>query len=198
MAARPATRSKRTGRAKPLLGPVAGEEHGAPERQNLAESLYTTCFDQLVSFLRARFGGGPPPPEDLAQAAFERLLTAAELRDDASPKAFLWRTATNLAVSAFRRNGVEQRNLPQFETLFSDEQGYRLTPERVLEAEEELNAVYEVIVQMSEKRRAAFLLVRVDGLSHAEAADRLGVSRTAVSKHVAHATKDIVDALRNV
>ncbi|MEO1078437.1 MAG: RNA polymerase sigma factor [Pseudomonadota bacterium] len=159
------------------------------------EALYATCFRQLVAFLRSRFGSGPPPPEDLAQSAFERLLTARELREDASPKAFLWRTATNLAISSHRKNGVEQRNLPQFAVLFTDSEGCHRTPERVTEAEEQLDKIYKVLTQMPEKRSSAFLLVRVDGLSHAEAAAILGVSRAAVSKHVAKATKEIAGLL---
>lgn len=161
----------------------------------IADALYSACFDQLVGFLNSRFGAGPPSPEDLAQAAFERLLTARELREDASPKAFLWRTAINLAISSYRKRGVEQRNLPQFSTLFSDETGCRITPERVIAAEEQLNSIYEVLSQMSEMRSSAFLLVRVDGYSHAEAASILGVSRAAVTKHVSNATKEIAGVL---
>lgn len=161
----------------------------------IVDTLYSACFDQLVGFLSSRFGAGPPSPEDLAQGAFERLLTARDLREDASPKAFLWRTATNLAISSYRKKGVEQRNLPQFSTLFLDDASCRLTPERVIAAKEQLDSIYEVLSQMSEMRSNAFMLVRIDGNSHAEAASILGVSRAAVTKHVSIATQQIANAL---
>lgn len=193
MSVRPATRSKgAVGAGTPPNGTVS-----AGDPRNLVEALYATCFDQLVGFLRSAFGAGPPPPEDLAQAAFERLLKVAHLRGDSSPRAFLWRTASNLAISARRRANVETRNLVDVETLFPAREGYRSTPERVVEAEEDLDIVYRVISEMPEQRRSAFLLVRVDGLSHADAAVRLEISRPAVSKHVARATKDIIRALRH-
>ena len=176
--------------------PLMGDEPRISSH-HITETLYATCFEQLVAFLRGRFGSGPPSPEDLAQTAFERLLTARELRDNASPKAFLWRTASNLAISSLRKSGVEQRNQPQIATLFLDEEGCRLTPDRVIAAKEQLNTVYEVLLQMSDARREAFLLVRVDGLGHGEAAQRLGVSRAAVSKHVSKATKELAAALKH-
>lgn len=193
MSVRPATRSR--GAAGVAAPPNETAPPGDP--RSLVEALYATCFDQLVGFLRSTFGAGPPPPEDLAQAAFERLLKVAHLRGDSNPRAFLWRTASNLAVSARRRSNVETRNLVDVETLFPAREGYRSTPERVVETEEDLEIVYKIISEMPEQRRSAFLLVRVDGLSHADAAVRLAISRPAVSKHVARATKDIIGAFRH-
>lgn len=187
----------RVSNATPPEGPGPSDASASEANESLAASLYAESFDQLVGFLSSRFGSGPPPPEDLAQAAFERVLSANNLQREKSPKAFLWRIATNLAVSALRKNGVESRNLPQLATLFVDDEGYRLSPERVLEAKEDLDVVYRVITQMPEGRRRAFLLVRVDGLSHADAAQRMGVSRVAVSKHVARAMQDIARALND-
>ncbi|MEM9623780.1 MAG: RNA polymerase sigma factor [Pseudomonadota bacterium] len=168
------------------------------ERQHTVEQLFNSCFDALVAFLRSRFGVGPPPAEDVAQTAFERLLLADTLRDDANPKAFLWRTATNLAISAYRHNGVEQRNLPQVEVLFSGIEGDHSAPERVVEVREQLDEVYELLMRMPKTRSEAFLLVRVDGLSHAAAAEQLGVARTTVSKHVALAAAEIGETLEDV
>jgi RNA polymerase sigma-70 factor (ECF subfamily) len=58
-----------------------------------------------------------------------------------------------------------------------------------------MDIVQSVLRAMPEQRRRAFILTRVEGLSHGDAARRLGISRPAVSKHVARAMDDLYAAL---
>ncbi len=57
-------------------------------------------------------------------------------------------------------------------------------PERALAGRNSLQALGEALKTLSPMARDAFLLVRVDGLSHREAAARLGIETKAVSRHI--------------
>lgn len=156
--------------------------------------LYNECFKQLVGFLRAKFGIGPPPPEDIAQSAFEKLLNTSDLTEAKNPKAYLWRVACNLAISERRHLSVVQNH--QQKTVESGlQQGYQQPPENVLTTRAEIELVYEVLLSMPPQRRKAFMLVRIDGLTQSETAAKMGISRPAVTKHLAKAMESIVERL---
>ena len=165
-------------------------------REKAFNRLYRRHFAKLVRNLRSFFGAGPPDPEEIAQQTFERLLRTADLESIDDFEAFLWRAAKNTRISEVRAVIVRTRGADAVRRLFSDEEGYLSSPERVFEAKEDLDMAFEELRRMPAQRRSAFILVRMDGLSHGEAARRLGVSRPAVSKHVARATADLYCALR--
>ncbi|MEM9170139.1 MAG: sigma-70 family RNA polymerase sigma factor [Pseudomonadota bacterium] len=159
------------------------------------ERLFKSDFKPLVSFLYGAFGPGPPDPEDVAQAAFARLGGAASLDHVDDLKAYLWRTARNMAVSQIRALRALERKTADVREISSDDAYYHLTPERVLRGREDVRRVAEILSRMPTRRKSAFLLVRIDGVTHAEAARRLGISRPAVSSYVAAAAAEILTAL---
>lgn len=161
----------------------------------LVRKWYADYYEPLVGFLRARFGSGPPDPEDIAQRTFSRLLDRPALEEVRNPRAFLWRIAHNLVVSEQRSVAVAAQGVQSLLAAFPLDEGYLLVPERVLEAKEQLRTAIGVLERMPERRRRAFLMVRVDGLTQAEVASRLGISPPAVSKHIGNATADLYDAL---
>ncbi|MEM9533966.1 MAG: RNA polymerase sigma factor [Pseudomonadota bacterium] len=168
---------------------------GSSAARNELRRCYQTYFPQLVAQLRAAFGAGPPEPVDVAQRAFERLL---KRREGTGPvqnlKAYLWRTAHNIFISDLRLAKTEAARHEAFSEQLTD-RGYLFSPDRVFQSEQDLRQAREVIKIMPEQRRKAFLLVRVDGHSHAEAARALGISRPAVTKHVNRAVQDLHAAL---
>ncbi len=181
--------------AQRAIRPAVEGREGATLSTPTMDSLYTDQFAPLVAYLRASFGVGPPEPEDIAQRAFGQLLAKGDLTGIDNLKAFLWRTARNIALSDKRAAQVRSKRKTETEILFSAAEGYSLTPERVLEGKEQVNLAVEVLRDMPEQRRRAFILTRIEGLSHAETSKRLGISRPAVSKHVARATADLYEKL---
>jgi len=161
------------------------------------DELYAGHFDSLVNYLQARFRSCPEQAEEIAQSAFERIATRIRRGPIANLKAFLWRTAHNLAISDIRSKNVANRYKVETKRLFHLDEGYPLTPERVLEAREQLEKVLQAVRLMPEQRRRAFILTRFEGLTHSEASERLGIARPAISKHVAKATADIYIALHD-
>lgn len=161
------------------------------------KTLYAGCFDQLVGYLQTRFRSCPHQAKEVAQQAFEQVVA----RKDCSPidniKAFLWRTAHNIAISEFRSQKVANKYQAETRLMLHGGEGHTHTPERLLEAREQLEIVKGILRAMPEQRRRAFILTRIEGLSFTEASMRLGISRPAVSKHVARAAADLYVALHS-
>ena len=72
-----------------------------------------------------------------------------------------------------------------------------MSPERVLESREQIKRAELKLAAMPPQRRKAFVLVRFENMTQLEAAQQLGISRPAVTKHIAKATKELLEALLN-
>ncbi|MEM0952624.1 MAG: RNA polymerase sigma factor [Pseudomonadota bacterium] len=155
------------------------------------ETLFNEEYDDLVRFLYARFGAGPPEPEDVAQHAFLKLHDRGHLEDIDNPKAFLWRTASNLVVSGLRAENVRHKYKTDQDAKKPEAEGVHSSPERVIETEQELFLVSQALAGMPLRRRRAFVLHRFEGMSYTAIGRQLGIGRTAVTKHIARATMEI-------
>ena len=160
--------------------------------------IYREHFLKLVHRLRAWFGNGPPEPEDVAQRAFEQIANVDTLASITNIEAFLWRVAKNVRISELRSTIASQARSAEYSALFFANDGYHFATERVFLAKEDVKTAMKVIEAMPETRRRAFVLVRLQGLSHQEAAVQLGISRPAISKHIARASLDLHNAVSEV
>lgn len=163
------------------------------DRARLLDNTYQRCWKDLCRYIRSNFGAGPPDPEDVVQQAFVQFAALDDPASIRNPKAFLCRTAHNIAVSDKRRAQTRHRN---FTALKHDlDQGDDLTPERAVMGKDELRLIKGTLEAMPRKRRRLLLLHRVHGLSYAEISRRMGLSQTAVKKHVAKAMIELDMAL---
>lgn len=158
-------------------------------------ALYRRYFSKLVGDLRAAFGSGPPDPEDVAQRTFEQLIKRGTIHNINDLEAFMWRAAKNIRVSNLRSMASAERRDSALETLFLGSPGYLESPERVLESKERMRLTLKAMSAMPPDRRKAFELVRFEGMAHKDVAQTMGISRPAVSKHVAKAMRDIARTL---
>ncbi|MEM6781824.1 MAG: sigma-70 family RNA polymerase sigma factor [Pseudomonadota bacterium] len=159
------------------------------------EQLYREHAPVLSAKLRKTFGDGPPDPDDLTQQAFQKLLERADTSDISSLKGFLWCTARNLLFNDKRDRGARSRYDFEIEHLFFPNRGAESTPESVLGVKEELFVINRAFGEMPEKRRLAFILHRIDGLSVSDVARRLRIGRSPARRHILRAMEDIQVAL---
>ncbi len=145
----------------------------------------TNQLRRLQKILQRR-GASPEDAEDLVQEAVVRLFTytrkSVEVRN---PEAFLTRTALNLAVDLHRSTRRHQFETDPVETLGLLDIGP--TPDELLAAEQRLLAMRHALDQVSRRTRDVFFMHRLQGFSHAEIAAKLGVTKSAVEKHIASA-----------
>jgi RNA polymerase sigma-70 factor (ECF subfamily) len=68
-------------------------------------------------------------------------------------------------------------------------------PDHAIEADQEAQQLATAIAALPDGARRVFELHKIDGLSHVEVAERLGISRSGVEKHMAVAMKHLRRAL---
>ncbi|PYB86745.1 MULTISPECIES: RNA polymerase sigma factor [Pseudomonas] len=130
--------------------------------------------------------------EDLSQDTFVRLLGRERLDTPREPRAFLVAVAKGLLFDHFRRAALEQAYLAELALLPEAEHP---SPEQQHLILEDLKAIDRLLGKLSSKARAAFLYNRLDGLGHAEIAERLGVSISRVRQYIAQGLRQCYVAL---
>jgi RNA polymerase sigma factor (sigma-70 family) len=150
-----------------------------------------TYFRRLQKLLRHQ-GQTRQDAEDLIQEAFLRMQAYCEEGGEVrEPEAFLVRTVQRLSVNA-RRNAHHD--------LYVDESPDNLgvidlgpTPEELLAADECLQSMTRTLNAVSHRTREVFFLHRLDGLSYAQIAQQLGISVSAIEKHIARAAAALTE-----
>ncbi|MBP0599015.1 sigma-70 family RNA polymerase sigma factor [Herbaspirillum sp. LeCh32-8] len=156
--------------------------------------LFREHHGWLAAWLRKKTGC-PHHAADLAQEAFARILSLADPASLQQPRAFMVTTATRLIIDEERRRRLERAYLDALALMRDAQQECADSPEQILLAVEALNAIAAMLEGLPEKPRRAFLLNRLDGLSHAEIAAELKVSTSMVKQYLAAATLHCYRAL---
>lgn len=135
----------------------------------------------LMRFFLRRVGDHAEA-EDLTQQVFVRILGRAA---SAAPAPLVFRIAANL-LKDHGRSGARRGRLFSVvdAAVDSPSAAEDLTPERVLAGREELERTLAVLEKLGPRTRDIFILFRLEKMSHADIAARLGISRSAVEKHV--------------
>ena len=149
-----------------------------------------TTFRASVHDLRAITRKAPLDQADLAQEACLKLVETSQRQVVEAPRHLLFRVARNLVID-HHRSQARQRRLFQASDGYEVHASTRPDPERALLAAERLNRALNVISAMPPRRRQAFLMHRVEGLSYLEIARRMDVSVKAVEKHISIAMLDL-------
>jgi RNA polymerase sigma-70 factor (ECF subfamily) len=142
--------------------------------------------EPAIKRLLGRFFHRAQDVEDIAQETFLRAFAAEAETDIASPRAFLLKTARNLAINEKARlaNALTDymEDSPEPDVFGSGEQ---VPLEDELQSRQKMAAFAEAISSLPDQCRRVFLLRKVHGLSQQEVASRLGISTSTVEKHVA-------------
>ena len=160
-------------------------------------SLYEAHNQEITSYIKRQFGEGPPEPEDVTQIAFQKLAERRSLQAIQNVVAYLKQTARNLVLTELTKAETRERYTADIEEIFFSQKGSETDPETVLQHREQLAIVIQALGAMPTKRRRAFMLHRIEGKSMTETGRQLGISRTAVRKHVCNAMSAIDKAMAN-
>ncbi len=160
------------------------------------EAVFMQNRATLLRFLRAR--GAGDAAEDVLQELWLKASVGAA-GPIADPLAYLYRVANNLMLD--RRRGAlrrERRDQDWTEATGGPEIGVSDSPsgERVLIAREQLMAVEAALKALGERTDHVFRRYRVEGASQREIADELGISLSAVQKHLQKAYRALVKLRR--
>jgi RNA polymerase sigma factor (sigma-70 family) len=149
------------------------------------DALFRSCGRDLRLFLMRRVAS-PETAADLAQEAFFRLMRGDQLSDPRDARAYLFRTAANLAID-HRRNSRRQQTSTGEEAAIADFPDPQPSAERTTLSREELRVLEQAIASLPPRGREIFLLHKADHLSYAEIAVRLGIAKNTVIVHMVRA-----------
>jgi RNA polymerase sigma factor (sigma-70 family) len=139
-------------------------------------------WNRLIREVRSRTRGRADP-EELLHAAYLRLVRYRSEHAVENVAAFLVRTAVNIGVDNYRHDRFIAEIAP-------DEAGARENSplqDEVLAARARLDRVREGLARLTPRTREIFLMHRLDELKYREIAERMGISQSAVEKHIAKA-----------
>lgn len=147
-------------------------------------------YTELIGFF-SRFLNDKDAAADVVQESYVRVfaLTQSEnvVRD---LRALLYKTGKNIAIDAARRRKIEAS---AYETLAVLGATQVMSVEGQVNARLQLERLLQRVQAMPRKRQEVFVLVRVFGFTHAEAAQHLALSIASIEKHIVRAVYDLYD-----
>lgn len=171
------------------------------EPQGLA-AAYDIHRAAILRFLRARTRDAAEA-EDVLQELWIRLREVPG-GPIGNPRGYLFQMANNLVLDRERerrRRQMREQNWSAQAHAAVDTAGGMdavdpaRTPEQSLSDAQERDLLLRAIQNLPEAARRAFCLHKLEELSHAEVAARLGISRSGVEKHIALAMRHLRQAL---
>jgi RNA polymerase sigma factor (sigma-70 family) len=144
---------------------------------------------ELRRFLVARTGS-EADADDLLSELWIRV-TASASGPVSNPRSYLFRIANNLVLDRAREARRRERRESEW---IADRHGRHLLPTEVADPagnaeqemieEDEVTRLAEAIAMLPAGAQRVLRLHKLEGLTHREVADRLGISKSAVEKHM--------------
>jgi RNA polymerase sigma factor (sigma-70 family) len=161
--------------------------NGGPHDEAIRRA-YLAHYPDLLRFLRRKLRD-ETDAADLVQESFARWLDFESHGQGGvrAPRAFLFRVAQNLLRDYWQRQSRHAAAVQDGQTAEGRMHDMIPSPEREVERQQRVTQLAQVIRELPPKCREAFTLHKFAGLSHAEVALRMGISRNMVEKHVIHA-----------
>lgn len=178
-------RESENGRAQDLMTEAAG-----------LEAIFLANRPALSRYLRVRLRGDGDG-EDILQDLWLKLadIDASVI---AEPLAYLYRAAENLVLD--RRRSAQRRSAREQEWTKGHIEGSIAAPrdaqpsaDRLLVARDQLRRVDAVLDMLPERTAFAFRAVRIDGVPQKQIAAEMGISLSAVEKHLQRGYRAVLE-----
>lgn len=159
---------------------------------------YLQMRADLSRFVAARLGG-QGDVEDVLQELYLKASRTPEGSDIRDPRAYLYRLASNLMMDRWRSTRRAAARDGAWRLAFHGaDVGVDEAPsaEAAVDARQRLQALVRALDALPEKTRGVFRLHKFDGLSYAEVAEREGMSRSSVEKHMMQALRVLAERTR--
>jgi len=157
-------------------------------------AAYLEQREDLARFCRARLGGASSDIDDVLQDIYLKVAALDPSIQPDNPRAFLFRLTSNLLMDRWRsgqravHRDSEWRRLNHEVGASEDLEGAP-SAEAVVAGRERLACLVAALETLPSKTQTVFRLHKFEGVSYADVAAQLGISRSSVEKHM-------MDALR--
>ncbi len=159
-------------------------------REREFETYFKRYYTPIGMYV-LRMCGDTAEAEDIVQETFSAAWE--KVADDGLPehfRAYLYRTAHNIAIDRLRRRSPERTDIP-----LHDIDETELTDEAIDTSERDAR-LWIAISKLPDRCRQVFLLSKRDGLSHAEIAEELDISVKTVENQITKAFKSLRSTLQ--
>lgn len=158
-------------------------------------AVYLSKRAELVRFFTARTSSAIEA-EDIVQDIYLKLAHVHDMPEN--PAAFLYRLGANLMVdrARSRRRGAARDDAYYQTFRVHGRSGLAADapdPDAAIDARRALAGVMKIVSALPPQCRRVFIMHKIDGLSHAEVAEALRISRSAVEKHMINALKRLAE-----
>ena len=175
------------------FAPVSITRYGDSNSMDRLTRSFLEARDDLLRFLKRR--GRRGAAEDIVQSVWLKLHErGGDPKSWHEPRAVLFTTAANLKIDAHRREIAAEKALAK-EAALQDVDGSGVDPEAQADAAGRLERLSAALAELPPQCRQAFLMNRIDELTHAEIAARLGISTRTVRRHIERALQLCVQVL---
>jgi RNA polymerase sigma factor (sigma-70 family) len=172
-------------------------EHGGEARVELTRA-YLARRGDLIRFFSARLRS-MTAAEDLVQELYVKISQTSS-GPTTNPEALLFTIANNLMLDrqrGERRGRVRDERWTQTHLTVAGGQAVQEAPsaESALAAKTRLTRMLALVEDLPPRTREAFRLHKLEGLSHAQTAQRMGISTKTVEKQISAALHALVEHL---
>lgn len=145
-------------------------------------AVYQQHQNELV-YYTTRITACRESAEDIIQESFIILSREVKQQHIENPRAFLFRVAKNLAFDHLKHKKVTE-NYAQSQSPFLAASIETPSIEQVMENNQRIDALKQVINELSPLCRNTFILNKMHGMSYGEVAHYVGISESGVEKHI--------------
>ena len=161
--------------------------------------IYLERRANLVRYFAARCGS-PIVAEDLAQELYVKLAARDPAVTAENPVALIYRIATNVMLDRARG---EARALARdsawrwvaHASIGGEDVADEASADEAAASRERLRRLIDAVAELPPQMQRAFRLHKLDGMSHADTAQRMGISVKSVEKHISAALKALTAKL---
>jgi|TARA_B100000315_G_scaffold248629_1_gene278718 RNA polymerase sigma-70 factor (ECF subfamily) len=179
---------------RPRKSPPSAREPQTPDsKSGFVVNLFEEQSVPLLKYLTTRFSNHDEAQE-IAQEAWLRIFRLKSPQQLTNPRAFLFQTASNLAVDRLRRSKLEQRHLEK-EAQVDVSLRSVVDVQETVRLERELATVQRALGELPVRCRQAFVMHRTHGYPYPRIAEELGVSTSSVEKYIIQALKHLRNKL---
>ncbi|WP_299105219.1 RNA polymerase sigma factor [uncultured Tenacibaculum sp.] len=155
-------------------------------------ALYEKYAQGLSNFLYYKYGD-THNPSDKAQDAFIKLWENCAKVTPEKAKSFLYTVANNLMLNSVKHQKVVFKYQEVRPIDYTNE-----SPEFVLRKKEFLQRYEKALASLKEEERIAFMLNKIDGKTHKEVAELMGVTKKVAEHKIYAAFKKLKDQLEEL
>ncbi len=154
--------------------------------------LYEKYAQSLSNLLFYKYGELLNPSDKVQEAFIKLWENCAKIKPEAA-KSYLYKTANNLMLNEVKHQNVILKYQQVKPKDYTNE-----SPEFVLRKKEFLKRLERALSNLKEEERTAFLLNKVEGKSHKEIAEILGVTRKVAEHRIYAALNKLKDQLEEL